>query len=62
LGKVISNAPIHQIGQDVNHSKLYVEKIYNYEGTYAPNFPAGIQFGDQTVQRTAFEPDQGLLP
>jgi hypothetical protein len=49
-------------GKDANTSKLYVEKIYNYAGTFAPNFPAGVQFGDQTVQRTAFEPDQGLLP
>lgn len=50
------------IGNEVQQSVLNVNRIYNYNGNYAPLFPAGIQFGDQTVQRTAFEPDNGLLP
>jgi hypothetical protein len=41
---------------------LNVNRIYNYNGNFAPLFPAGIQFGDQTIQRTAYEPDNGLLP
>lgn len=41
---------------------LYVNRIYNYAGTFAPFFPAGVQFQDNTVQRTAYEPDGGLIP
>ena len=48
------------IGTNASNSTLQVEKIYNYDGTSAPNFPAGIQFGDQTIQVTAFQGyDQG---
>jgi hypothetical protein len=36
-------------------STLYVQRIYNYAGTYAPTFPAGVQFGDNSVQVTAFQ-------
>ena len=61
-GSVTIESPITQLGTSAQNSTLYIGKIYNYEGTYAPFFPAGIQFNDQTVQRTAFEPDQGLLP
>ena len=43
------------VGNDASNSKLQVGKIYNFAGTYAPNFPAGIQFGDQTVQITAYD-------
>jgi len=50
------------VGPDGTHSQLNVQNIYNWAGDYAPTFPAGVQFGDQTVQRTAFEPDGGLLP
>ena len=42
------------VGTNVNHSDLRVQNIYNYAGTYAPVFPAGIQFGDNSVQFTAF--------
>lgn len=43
------------------NSVLRVSAIYNYAGTYAPFFPAGVQYPDQTVQFTAYQPDQGLL-
>jgi hypothetical protein len=56
------NTPITQVGEDIYESNLYVQKIYNFNGTFAPFFPAGVQFNDSTVQRTAYEPDQGLLP
>jgi len=38
-------------------STLYVQKIYNYAGTYAPTFPAGVQFADNSVQVTAWQPN-----
>jgi hypothetical protein len=50
------------IGSTINNSELRVQKIYNYAGTYAPFFPAGIQLADQTVQITAYHPDGGPLP
>jgi hypothetical protein len=41
---------------------LHVRAIYNYDGTFAPFFPAGVQYQDQTVQRTAWRGyDQGLI-
>jgi hypothetical protein len=66
LAKTVINllAPLVSIGTQTSVTQigqLRVDKIYNYEGTYAPFFPAGVQFNDNTVQRTAFEPDQGLL-
>lgn len=42
--------------------ELRVNKIYNYAGSYAPFFPAGIQLADSTVQVTAYFPDGGPLP
>jgi len=36
-------------------STLNVQRIYNHAGTYAPTFPAGIQFGDNSVQVTAWQ-------
>lgn len=56
------NTPVTRVGEDIYESNLYVQKIYNFNGTFAPFFPAGVQFNDNTVQRTAYEPDQGLLP
>ena len=59
-------APNLTLGQQstgsVRIGTLYVNRIYNYAGTFAPFFPAGVQFQDQTVQRTAYEPDGGLIP
>jgi hypothetical protein len=61
-GTLTLNAPVVKIGPDNNNSELHVQKIYNYAGTYAPFFPAGIQLADQTVQVTAYHPDGGPLP
>ena len=47
-------APEVVIGSDIYDSELQVSKIYNYSGVGPPLFPAGIQFGDQTVQITAY--------
>jgi hypothetical protein len=44
------------IGNGQYASQLRVQEIYNYAGTYAPVFPAGIQFGDNSVQTTAWQP------
>ena len=44
-----------KIGQSASSSTLLVQNIYNYAGTFAPVFPAGIQFGDNSVQVTAFQ-------
>lgn len=59
-------APQIQMGQQTTgHTKigeLRVNRIYNYAGTYAPFFPAGIQLADSTVQVTAYFPDGGPLP
>ena len=49
------------IGESADNSTLRVQRIYNYAGTYAPFFPAGVQFQDNTVQFTAYQPDLGLL-
>ena len=58
---VLSGYPV-KIGPDVQHSTLYVESIYNRAGTYAPFFPAGIQYADSTVQVTAYHNEQPALP
>jgi hypothetical protein len=51
-----------RIGSNNTSSNLYVRAIYNYEGNFAPFFPAGVQYQDQTVQRTAWRGyDQGLI-
>lgn len=51
-----------RIGSNNTSSNLHVRAIYNYDGTFAPFFPAGVQFQDQTVQRTAWRGyDQGLI-
>jgi hypothetical protein len=50
------------IGASVNNSVLRVQNIYNYAGTNAPFFPAGVQYQDNTIQRTAWQGyDQGLI-
>jgi hypothetical protein len=58
----LSSTATTTIGSGVNNSELRVQKIYNYAGTYAPFFPAGVQYPDQTVQITAYNPDGGPLP
>ena len=51
-----------RIGNSNTESFLYVQKIYNYAGNFAPFFPAGVQFNDNTVQITAWKGyDQGEL-
>jgi hypothetical protein len=62
---VITSPYIRLGARDSGHTdigELRVKKIYNYAGTYAPFFPAGIQLADQTVQVTAYFPDGGPLP
>ncbi len=49
------------LGTDAGNSTLQVNRIYNYAGTNAPFFPAGVQYPDNSIQITAFYPDQGLL-
>ena len=58
----LSSTATTTVGSSVNTSELRVQKIYNYAGTYAPFFPAGIQLADNTVQITAYHPDGGPLP
>lgn len=61
-GKVISNAAITEIGADIYNSTMHVGRIYNYSGTGPPFFPAGTQYQDNTIQRTAWRGyDQGLI-
>lgn len=51
-----------RVGSDIYHSTLRVGEIYNYAGTSAPFFPAGVQYQDNTIQRTAWRGyDQGLI-
>ena len=50
------------LGNDIYNSFLQVSQIYNYSGTGPPFFPAGVQYQDSTVQRTAWRGyDQGLI-
>ena len=64
--QVLINSPEVTIGDQLtgftNIGELRVNKIYNYAGTYAPFFPAGVQYADSTVQITAYHPDGGPLP
>ena len=56
------SAPVIVAGANVYNSTLLVGRIYNYEGTNAPFFPAGVQYQDNTIQRTAWRGyDQGLI-
>jgi hypothetical protein len=49
-------------GTDVDNSTLQIGRIYNFAGTSAPFFPAGVQYQDNTIQRTAWRGyDQGLI-
>jgi hypothetical protein len=55
-------APVIVAGANVYNSTLFIGRIYNYEGTSAPFFPAGVQYQDNTIQRTAWRGyDQGLI-
>jgi len=49
------NSPYTEVGTVSTSSVLRVQKIYNHAGTYAPTFPAGIQFPDNSVQVTAWQ-------
>lgn len=50
------------LGNDIYNSFLQVSQIYNYSGTGPPFFPAGVQYQDSTIQRTAWRGyDQGLI-
>jgi len=51
---LLSSSTATIVGTGSASSILRVQNIYNYAGTYAPVFPAGIQFGDNSVQFTAF--------
>jgi hypothetical protein len=51
---IILSSPYVEVGSTINNSRLHVGRIYNYSGVGPPFFPAGIQFGDQTVQLTAY--------
>ena len=60
---IVLSSDFTQIGPDVNNSELRVQNIYNHAGTSAPFFPAGVQYQDNTIQRTAWRGyDQGLIP
>jgi hypothetical protein len=60
---IVLSSDYTQIGPDVNNSELRVQNIYNHAGTSAPFFPAGVQYQDNTIQRTAWRGyDQGLIP
>ncbi len=48
-------APITVFGDDIYNSRIHVSRIYNFSGVGPPLFPAGVQFGDQTVQITAYD-------
>jgi len=62
-GTIELAAPFIIAGNDVYNSTLRIGRIYNYEGTSAPFFPAGVQYQDNTIQRTAWRGyDQGLIP
>jgi hypothetical protein len=51
-----------EIGPTPSRSELRVQNIYNQAGTSAPFFPAGVQYQDNTIQRTAWRGyDQGLI-
>ena len=50
-------APVTRVGYDINDTELRVGRIYNYSGVGPPLFPAGTQYGDQTVQLTAYIPN-----
>jgi hypothetical protein len=61
-GTINLKTPIVVAGANVYNSTLLVGRIYNYEGTSAPFFPAGVQYQDNTIQRTAWRGyDQGLI-
>lgn len=54
---IFLQAPEVTVGQDIYESELQVSKIYNYSGVGPPLFPAGVQYPDQTVQFTAYNPN-----
>jgi hypothetical protein len=43
-----------RVGSDVYHSRIGVQDITNFNDTGPPTVSKGIQFQDQTVQRTAY--------
>jgi hypothetical protein len=61
-GIIILGSDAVQMGYDQYYSTLRVSNIYNFAGTGAPFFPAGVQYQDNTIQRTAWRGyDQGLI-
>ena len=61
-GIIVFGSDAVQMGYDQYHSTLRVSDIYNFAGTGAPFFPAGVQYQDNTIQRTAWRGyDQGLI-
>jgi len=52
--KLASTATV-VVGSSLYNSELAVQKITNYNKTSAVQFPRGIQFADNSVQRTAFQ-------
>jgi hypothetical protein len=46
------------IGKDINNSRLQVSDITSFSGVGPPLFVHGIQFDDQTVQITAWRPNE----
>lgn len=50
-------SPITRLGGDPTQSRLHVSRIFNWAGVGPPFFPAGIQYGDQSVQLTAYYPN-----
>lgn len=62
VGAIELDSKYVEIGPDPSRSELRVQNIYNQAGTNAPFFPAGVQYQDNTIQRTAWRGyDQGLI-
>ena len=62
VGSISLDSVFVQIGASPSRSELRIQNIYNQAGTSAPFFPAGVQYQDSTIQRTAWRGyDQGLI-
>lgn len=60
--KVGGTGGVLVVGPDEEHSTIRVSRLYNYAGTSAPFFPAGVQYPDNGIQIVAYTPDLGILP
>ena len=47
-------SPDTQFGSNIFNSRIYAGVIYNYSGTGPPLLAEGVQYGDLSVQRTAW--------